>query len=904
MLIAALLATFAMNAQHVTEEQALQKAHEFLNKKVKAGSRHNAPVKVRQLAKAAQNDAYYIFNAEQDGGFVIVSSDERTDEILGYSTEGNIDPDNMPENMKAWLKGYEEEIKALPANAQNAPSNVPLHPAVEPLITTKWNQPAPYNLQCPVHDGKYCITGCVATAMAQVMNYHKWPQDITTAIPAYDYGESEWDEETQTNIYKYHEDELPPTTFEWDLMKDNYDKNETGPEAQAVAKLMRYCGQAVKMEYSPYESIAYQESALLMIDYFGYDKGAKHVSRIIYNNREWDELIYREIAANRPVLYSGYPAPGPIGHAFVCDGYDGNGLYHFNWGWGGSQDGFFRLSLLNPSIYDFSAGQDVVLGIQPPTPQIKNINEKVAAYIHFLEDESLKIYANFINYSDSYLMIDGAVGQINADGSVTVLSTLMEKGFLENMDSYIETDCRSFDLPDGTYKLIALWKEISETQWHYWGETTGNYNYWALTVNGNQRTFEEKYHRYEDDYRYTVTIEPMGNLITNEQQQLAIHFVNEGVHLQRTLQLYVSQTEEKGNRVDRTTIYVDKGTDETAYMSFTPKKEGTYHVWVIEGLYGEVEAQADVQIVKPLSLSMNNGEYNWNNNTMKVCVSNNNDMAYDGDVAMHIWQREQDESEAQEYMQHVYVGQRESKEVIFQCGELDRDKFYYCGLLYCKNPNNNVMSSGYNTSLKPMIHGSFWVGDICYSIVDENNLVVMASLVQSWIDSRMLKVPATIVNPGNGVTYTVHGIDENFCKGVCNLEEVIICEGITTIERNAFYDCPQLCKLTLPTTLCTIASPMISGCPMTAICSKAEEAPLVVGGKLLGVSWSSTTQTSYDNIKLYIPEGSSDSYRREWPHFNHIYVKDYSEIRGDVNGDGLVNSGDVMTVYSIMAGKQ
>ena len=147
LLLSGILSASVLMAQHVSEAEALEKAQTFLQKKVAgaSGGQRKAPKKMRKLAKAAENDAFYVFNAENNGGFVIVSGDERTEEILGYSTKGNID--NMPENMRSWLKGYEEQIKAIPANYAKAKVSLPTHPAVAPMITAKWDQGAPYNLQ-------------------------------------------------------------------------------------------------------------------------------------------------------------------------------------------------------------------------------------------------------------------------------------------------------------------------------------------------------------------------------------------------------------------------------------------------------------------------------------------------------------------------------------------------------------------------------------------------------------------------------------------------------------------------------------------------------------------------------------------------------------------------------------
>ena len=346
-------------AQHVTEEQALQKAQNFMQSKLATAtdSKNRAPRKLQRLVKAAENDAYYIFNAEDNGGFVIVSGDERTDEILGYSTEGNINLNKMPENMKAWLKGYEEQILAIPANAKAAPAKVPTHPAVEPLITAKWGQGSPYNLQCPTEipkgetEPQHCVTGCVATAMAQIMYYWQWPQEYTTAIPAY------------MNNKSFPE--LPPVKFDWSNMKSDYYGLETDASVDAVSTLMRYCGQAVKMNYGINGSDAFC-SASPWVNYFNYEEGVSHIYRNQYLDSTWEFLIYAELQACRPVYYAGDSKNGP-GHAFVCDGYDGFGKYHFNWGWDGSNNGFFRLSVLSPWPYsEYSRNQDAIIGIQKP----------------------------------------------------------------------------------------------------------------------------------------------------------------------------------------------------------------------------------------------------------------------------------------------------------------------------------------------------------------------------------------------------------------------------------------------------------------------------------------------------------------------------------------------------------
>ena len=245
-------------AQHITEEQALQKAQAFIQGKVinNANGQKGTPAKPRamkRVAQATESDALYLFNVEDNGGYVIVSGDERTEAILGYSDEGNINPQNMPENMKGLLKSYEEQIKAIPANYQGAPAKMPQRPAVAPLLDSFWGQGEPYNMQCPEIDGQHAVTGCVATALAQIMYYHKWPEDYTTEIPAYDYTHSSWNNETQS-WNTPNTEALPATKFDWSNMANVYLPNASEASREAVAKLMRYCGQAFWMQYGTDES--------------------------------------------------------------------------------------------------------------------------------------------------------------------------------------------------------------------------------------------------------------------------------------------------------------------------------------------------------------------------------------------------------------------------------------------------------------------------------------------------------------------------------------------------------------------------------------------------------------------------------------------------------------------------
>ena len=353
-------------ADNVSEDQAMQLAQSFVNHhKTTATSPRRAPGTTQELTPAAQICGLYVFNVANDGGFVIVSNDVRTTPILGFSDSGSLDTDNIPSNMRAWLQGYADEIAWLQKQSTvsastraDAPHRIPeAKNAVYPLLRTTWNQGSPYNNLCPtLSQTENCATGCVATAMAQVMKYHQWPEEATAEIPSYNGRES-----------------LESTTFDWNNMKEEY-SSYTEAQATAVATLMKYCGWSVQMQYGPESEASNTMVAYALKEYFGYNETTEYVNRSLYTSDKWIDLIYYEISHQRPVVYGGQSSGG--GHAFVCDGYqytDNNHYFHINWGWGGLSDHYFLLSALNPyeqgtggstTSDGFNRGQEAVIGIQ------------------------------------------------------------------------------------------------------------------------------------------------------------------------------------------------------------------------------------------------------------------------------------------------------------------------------------------------------------------------------------------------------------------------------------------------------------------------------------------------------------------------------------------------------------
>ena len=319
-----------------------------------------AMAKVRkQGGKAEMNlsqESYYVFPNANSKGFTIVSGDDRLPEIVGYSSQGSYDENNLPEGFISFMKAYQNlynkvnlgdaealknlaEIKAWrnKKNASAASTSV-----VAPLLgNIEWDQTSPYNNMCPKYDSVHvAATGCVATAMAQVMAYYKYPKQLKADIPGY------------VNRWNGIPMEIPTITreegiYDWDNMLPKYNKeaNATQQQKDAVAKLMYHCGAAVRMSYGPESGAAVSSSKLAK--YFGYDADLMmDLSRSSFTLDKWMQIIDTELAAGRPVLYGGQSSDN--GHQFICDGKDENGLYHINWGWSGNQNAYFDLSILNP----------------------------------------------------------------------------------------------------------------------------------------------------------------------------------------------------------------------------------------------------------------------------------------------------------------------------------------------------------------------------------------------------------------------------------------------------------------------------------------------------------------------------------------------------------------------------
>lgn len=339
-LIAICVSALFANGKQISQNAALSAARKY--------SRTGQVAPAKNLRSDKTNNApYYAFNLEQ--GYVIVSGDDEMTELVGYAENGFFDAENVPPQMQLWLDGYAEYVAAVQSGKAKArkillsdsPSVV-----VEPLVTTKWNQDAPFNNFAPEYtddnnNTQRCATGCAATAMAQIMKFHNWPEQ---GVGHYSYEHQSFG--TISSNFSEH-------VYDWTNMIDRYNNGEySNMQADAVALLMKDCGVSLNMNYGPVSGASIYSYYPAFKNYFRYS--SRTVNRSGCETAEFTKIITDELQEGRPLIYCGTGEDG--GHAFVVDGYDTNYFLHVNWGWGGYSDGYFDMNYMDPTGLGIGGG--------------------------------------------------------------------------------------------------------------------------------------------------------------------------------------------------------------------------------------------------------------------------------------------------------------------------------------------------------------------------------------------------------------------------------------------------------------------------------------------------------------------------------------------------------------------
>ncbi|MBO4820363.1 MAG: C10 family peptidase [Prevotella sp.] len=652
----------------VTPAQALQKAAIFLSAR---GSKPNLSLVRQERQGAPSNQAtkeacYYVFNQGDGQGFVIVSGDDAAYDILGYSDEGRFDQTDVPKNLQALLDDYANDIawaRANVASTDYAPANAPSDTndalkVVAPLLTCHWAQKSPYNHQCFTTSGAQSVTGCVATALAQVMYYYKWPRTSTTEIPAY-------------STYSA----LPSVTFDWASMLDSYNESSStsNPSNKAVSTLMVYCGHAVQMKY--YSGVATAATASIpnaLCNYFGYDNLATMVKRDKYDINGWFALVYEELAAGRPVIYSA--SSSNMSHAFVCDGFDGQGLFHINWGWGGLSDGYFRLEALNPlsqgtggssTSGGYSNGQYAIIGISPQ-PLEPFCGDSIFGIINTgftLIDESkteidvatdtcdatnglspfrVKYLYSRIGVEPSY---DVGIGLFDKDGQMIdtrLVRSNYQSGPNTNASNTFYLTSFGRNLDDGTYEIKGIDRINGTEEWRL-SKNASRY-YLQVEKSGDQATLHTK-----EAADITVN-QVMQNHNTGTSPKCIRVFVkNNGDNdFNSPIYFYMNNKSGKDSLVTYETPYLPPGAED--YIDFYLKKNaGTYKVTFSLGsgpsniIYSNdafvLTDESTIPVLDFVSAEVKNIEDNYMYGSLidgSITLTNNTSVDYDSPLSLKL----------------------------------------------------------------------------------------------------------------------------------------------------------------------------------------------------------------------------------------------------------------------------
>ncbi len=793
----------------VDRMEAMQKACEFMQARgieVSKDMRMVQSISVPRRAQAQSQPqtlpAYYIFNNGENKGFVIVSGDDRCYPILGYSDTGSFCEDNVPDNLAALLQQFSDQIALLDepiaTNLQEEQEggvgvshvSQAVKSAISPMLRSEWGQRAPFNNSCPIADtltSERCPTGCVSTAMAQILYYYK-DRNVKTL---------------QNNIDAYTTSNGLAVSgsskgqkLDWDNMLDVYVGTETAAQKKAVADLMFYCGSSLKQAYrlkGSGGSTTYICESLNKI--FGYYPGCRIVNRTSYTCQDWDNLIYNELANHRPVLYGGHTKSN--GHMFVVDGYDGDDFYHINWGWSGSLDGYFHLSALRHDDQEsltihrdgWTVGQTAVIGIQPLNGlQLEDttpvLTSRITSYNSYTYSLSTRFY-NFTNedgvFSYGYAVKDNA-GNLQIVG--TPINNKQVSKYSFDTDPYLSYDYKlksadltAINLRSGSYKLVPVCKSSVDNTWQEcirWNSLSGTYLSFDYKATSSTPITNVQMHPVVS--LKATKIEATGSHVVKVDQtiRLTIENISEDDFCDR-LFLFASQsaTSLGGTYKDVVGLYLAPGEKVEVEMMFKPDKVGTWYVAASTNYTGATNiGYAPINIIsgsteKNLGVEniiiYNKGEQNGSNYkvygnsiTGKATIVNLSANAYfSGSIAVVLRQKNTTSSvefTAESHHIALVLGPGEKKDVDIDFYDLDRNVYLYKVVFYYTDANRGLANDPISKfTLLPGVN---------YFDVD-GTLISTAPTSPYEVPEDALSVDFTGVTGSNGVKEVVTNSNPN-----------------------------------------------------------------------------------------------------------------------------------------------
>lgn len=588
LLAVALLCASLACGEPISQQQALRIAQKFFTSQgITMTQSARAKAFRAPSTSRTTTSPYYIFNAGDRRGFAIVSGDDRTVPVLGFVDNGDYNADQAPDNFKAWLNSYAETISYLQTNnvrIVKAPAKADTKTNISPMLTTTWDQTEPYNNACPdfFTYGK-SVTGCVATAMAQLLYYHYQhsPNKMVSAtqaeIPAYKCS-TNWDGHGQISVSAVPQG----SKLDWTNMTDIYGPSSTDAQKTAVANLMAYCGASVNMNYANAANggSGARDTRVpgALIKYLGFDRSTVCVSPTQYSTADWIDAVYNELKAGRPVLYSGQSDEGS-GHEFVVDGYEGDNYFHVNWGWSGTYNGKFLLNVLAPESGGTGAGNIGEGYNNDQTAVFNAAPDHGGSAVQQLMTRDFSISGTTLSYLPYYIGNDQTsfnygFGIRQEDGSIKTISRILRTNSYST--SPVSVDASACGLAAGTYTIVPVYAVSGSDTYHsMWSPS----KYILATVDASGAiTLQEM-----PQYSLSATNLTAGQIRkANFPISVSVDITNESDAV-FTGEVYLfasTDASSKGNAVTTGKVALDADATGNVAMSFTPSAAGTYHLWL------------------------------------------------------------------------------------------------------------------------------------------------------------------------------------------------------------------------------------------------------------------------------------------------------------------------------------
>lgn len=707
-----LLVCCIMAGEAIAETLSLQQAKVVAGDFMRNHAKRSVPMKLSHKitpnGAAVDKASLYVFSAERKNeGFVIVAGDSRVPAVLGYSDSGTFDEGEIPEALQQLLDSYAAQIQALGAS-EDIQLNSATREPIAPMLTTQWSQTAPYNMLLPMVNGTTrAVAGTATVAMAQVMNYYKWPQHPSKVIPAY-----------TTSTLGISVPSLPISDFDWDLMSDCYLKNDTSSmNTAAVAKLMQYCAQSQALDFKVNSTVSTISKMLqAMTTYFDYKRGARVISRMNYSTAEWEDIIYNELVMQHPVICGAKKDNNY--QAFVCDGCDTQGLFHVNWGLSGQYNGYFRLNVLNvdelgtgsaawPS--GFVSEQMAVVGLAPGANQMPSFGltaSKVTLHSYVNTRESFTqffqavVSGRFYNYTTQTMTIDFGWGLFNGDSVMVNIYG----GYVSNLapDSYVNNDERllkfGYYVGDGTYTIRQIYSTRNAYNWHVC--EGADKNYLEVVIRGDSCFITP--HGNAAPVDVTVNgITTQGNMHPNRPIDITVNMTNNNDSEYNTLYMFVNGTRKgtaivsapQGESTDACFRYVPTTTGDHV-LSFSFNQDGSEPV-AADTLHIQAMPTANLTAVaQPLNVTDVSQKIIIDDKfALELAVTNTATTPYNEDISVALFKKQDNSTflQLRALNQHLELESGETDTLLFELDEVVDNWQYYARAYYYSNGSQKTL---------------------------------------------------------------------------------------------------------------------------------------------------------------------------------------------------------------------